>query len=187
MFLYEHVTVAETSKQFSSVQSLYRLVVGGHEGRFSRNPIPVFPARGPCEHSWHGQTCPPCDVVHPEFPLPTTASPTLHGAMRDGFGEAVVVCGMSEPCKFPSLDSCQKRILWTHKEADPVPLPVVGLVLQVGNEEKFPQALGFRVSKQGPCFTTMEEDGGDKRFVELELACEANGVAPPDPVQSGHC
>ena len=28
----------------------------------------------------------------------------------------------------------------------------------------------------------IEEDGGDKSFVELELACEANGVAPPDPV-----
>ena len=28
----------------------------------------------------------------------------------------------------------------------------------------------------------MEEDGGDKRLVELELACEVDGVAPPDPV-----
>ena len=25
-------------------------------------------------------------------------------------------CYMSEPCKFPSLDSCQKRFLWTHKD-----------------------------------------------------------------------
>ena len=79
-------------------------------------------------------------------------------------------------------------------EVDLAPHPVVDLVLQVEDTEKFPQTLGFesldpffRVSKQGPCFTTMEEDGGDKRFVELELACEANGVAPPDPVQSGHC
>ena len=23
-----------------------------------------------------------------------------------------------EPCKFPSLDSCQRRFLWTHEEAD---------------------------------------------------------------------
>ena len=38
------------------------------------------------------------------------------------------------------------------------------------------------VSKQGPCFTGIEEDGGDKRLVQLELACEADGVAPPDPV-----
>ena len=53
------------------------------------------------------------------------------------------------------------------------PQPVVGLVLQVGDTEKFPQALGFqsldpffRVSKQGPCFTAVEEDGGDQRLVE---------------------
>ena len=62
-------------------------------------------------------------------------------------------------------------------------------MLQVGDAEKFPQALGFesldpffRVSKQGPCFTAIEENGGDKRLVKLELACEAIGVAPPDPV-----
>ena len=40
----------------------------------------------------------------------------------------------------------------------------------------------FRVSKQGPCFTAIEEDGGDRRLVQLELACEADGVAPPDTV-----
>ena len=40
----------------------------------------------------------------------------------------------------------------------------------------------FRVGKQGPCFKVIEEDGGDRRLVELELACEANGVAPPGPV-----
>ena len=71
-------------------------------------------------------------------------------------------------CKFPSLDSCQKRFLWTHREVDFAPHPVVSLVLQVGDTEKFPQALGFqsldpffRVSKQGPCFTAVEENGGD--------------------------
>ena len=36
------------------------------------------------------------------FPLPTTELPTLQGALRDGFGEAVVVCDMLEPCKFPT-------------------------------------------------------------------------------------
>ena len=30
--------------------------------------------------------------------------------------------------------------------------------------------LFFRVSMQGPCFTAIEEDGGDKRFMQLELA-----------------
>ena len=40
----------------------------------------------------------------------------------------------------------------------------------------------YRVSKQGPCFTAIEEDGGDRRLVELKFACEADGVASPDPV-----
>ena len=31
---------------------------------------------------------------------------------------AVMACDMPEPCKFPSLDSCQKTFLWTHKEVD---------------------------------------------------------------------
>ena len=37
----------------------------------------------------------------------------------------------------------EKRFLWTHKEVDLAPHPVVGLVLQVGDTEKFPHALGF--------------------------------------------
>ena len=96
---------------------------------------------------------------------------------------------MPEPCKFPSTDSCQKRFLWTHKGVDLAPHLVVGLVLQVGDVEKLPRALGFegldrflRVSKHGPCFSAIEGDGGDKRLVHFELACEADGVAPRDPV-----
>ena len=101
-----------------------------------------------------------------------------------------MACDMSEPCKFPSFDSCQKRFLLTHKEVDLAPHPVVGLVLQVGDDaEKFPQALGFeildpfclRVSKQGPCFTAVVEDGSDKRLVQFELACKADSVASQDP------
>ena len=79
--------------------------------------------------------------------------------------------------------------MWTHKDVDLALHPVVGPLLQVGGAEKFPQALGFesldpffRGSKQGLCFTAIEEDGGDKRLVQLELACKANSVAPPDPV-----
>ena len=91
---------------------------------------------------------------------------------------------MPEPCKFPSLDNCQRRLLWTHKP----PHPVIGLVLQVGIAKKFPQALGFeilyplfRVSKLDPCFTAIE-DGGDKRLVHLGFAGKTDGVAPPDPI-----
>ena len=79
-----------------------------------------------------------------------------------------MVCDMRQPCKFPSLDSCRKMFLWTNKEVDLALHPVVSLVLQVGDRVKFPQAPGFksqgpffRVSKQGPCFTAIEEDGDD--------------------------
>ena len=116
---------------------------GGHEGWFSRDPLPVFPAVGPCEQFWHGQICPLFDVVHAAFPLPSTASSTLQGALKDGFGQAIVVCDLPEPCKIPSLDSCQKRFLWTHKEVDLARHPLVGLVLPVGETQKFPHALGF--------------------------------------------
>ena len=58
-----------------------------------------------------------------------------------------------------------------------------------GTQGEISQALCFegldpflRVSKQGPCFTAIEEDEGDKRLVQFELACEADGFAPPDPV-----
>ena len=63
---------------------------------------------------------------------------------------------MSKTCKFPSLDSCRKRFLWDHKEVDLNLHLFVGLVIPVGDEEKFSQALGFesldpsvRVSKAG--------------------------------------
>ena len=49
--------------------------------------------------------------------------------------------------------------------------PVICLVLQVGDAEKFPQALGLenldsfhRVSKEGP-FLAVVEDGADERLV----------------------
>ena len=90
-------------------------------------------------------------------------SPTFQGVLKYGFGEAVVACDMPKRCKFPSLDSCQKRFLWTHDQVDLAAHPVVDLVLQVEDTEKFPHALGFesldpsffRVSKQGPCFTVL--------------------------------
>ena len=81
---------------------------------------------------------------------------------------------MPEPCEFTSLDSCQKRFLWTYKEVDPAPHPVVDLVLQVGDAENFTRHLVSKawilffssgVRKQGPCVTDVEEDGGDKRLV----------------------
>ena len=49
-----------------------------------------FSAGSPREQFWHGQECSLFYVVHPAFPLPTTAWPTLQRAPREDFGEAVV-------------------------------------------------------------------------------------------------
>ena len=63
---------------------------------------------------------------------------TLQDALKDGFGEAIMAWDMPEPCKFPPLDTCQKRSLWTHQKVDLAVHPVIGLVLQARDGEKFP-------------------------------------------------
>ena len=82
-----------------------------------------------------------------------------------------MACDVPEPCKFPSLDSCQKRFLWTHKGVDLAPHPVVKSCAPSRRCGEFPQAFSFegldpclRISKQGPCFTAIEEDGDDERI-----------------------
>ena len=42
-----------SSVQFSPMTN-WGGVGGGHEGRFSRDPVLVFSAGGPCEQFWHG-------------------------------------------------------------------------------------------------------------------------------------
>ena len=83
---------------------------GGHEGHFSRDPLPVFSAGCPCEQFWHGPGCSLFEAVHPVFPLPTTESPTHTGTLKDGFGKAVMACDMPEPWKILPLDRCQKEV-----------------------------------------------------------------------------
>ena len=78
--------VLNHSVQVSSVSCLIGSPWVGNE-QFSTDPLPVFSAGGPCEQFWRGQGCPLFDVVHPAFPLPTTASPILQR-------EAVVACDM---------------------------------------------------------------------------------------------
>ena len=83
------------------------------------------------------------DVFRPALFLPTTASPTLRGALKDGLGEAVVACDMPEPCEFPDLDSYRKRFLRTHEGVDVAHHPVAGPVLQEGDAENIPNAFGL--------------------------------------------
>ena len=49
-------------------------------------------------------------------------------------------------------------MLWTHKEDDLAPHPVVDLVLQVGDAENFPQALGFE--RPDPFFVVESKQAG---------------------------
>ena len=69
----------------------------------------------------HGQGSPLFDVVCSPFPLTATASPTLRGALKDGFGEVVAVRDI------PRTIRVFKRFLWAHKETDLAPHPIVGL------------------------------------------------------------
>ena len=110
------------------------------------------------------------------------ASPILQSALKDGCGEDVVTYDMPEPCGFLSLDSWQKWFLSADEEVNPAPHPVIGLVLYVEHMDTFPQALSLKsldlfleVSKQGPCLTAIEEDGGNKRMYNLNfrLSCFA--------------
>ena len=112
------VTLCGCSVHFSSVPWPIGSS-GGHEERFRKEPLPVFSAGGRREQFWHGQGYPLFDVVHLAFALPITVSPTLQGAFKDGFGEAVGACDVPGPCKFPSPDSCLKKFLWTHKGIHP--------------------------------------------------------------------
>ena len=64
-----------------------------HRGTIQqRSSTSLFFAGGPCEQFRHGQGCQLFDVVHPTFLLSTTASSTLPGALKEGFGEAVMEC-----------------------------------------------------------------------------------------------
>ena len=47
-------------------------------------------AEGHFLHLCNGQGCQFFDVVHPAFPLPIAATPTIQGVLKNGFGDAVV-------------------------------------------------------------------------------------------------
>ena len=53
-------------------------------------------------------------------------------------------CDMPVSCKFASFDNFQKSLLWTHKDADHALRRVLGLMLQIGDTQKFPHALAFK-------------------------------------------
>ena len=114
-----------------------------------------FSAEGLCDQFWHGKVCPFFDIVNPALPLLTSELSTFQTALKDDFGEDVLACDMPQPSKFLSLDSCQRRFLWAHKEADLALSPVAGFLLQVEDAKKFPWAVGFK--SPDPCLTAIED------------------------------
>ena len=86
-----------------------------------------------------GQGSPLFNAVHPAFPLPTTAYPTLQGVMKDNSGEAVVACEIPNHASFRLLTvttklayltenvfSYKKRFLFAYKKLNPPPHPAGG-------------------------------------------------------------
>ena len=88
--------LVQRQQSLNSVQSLDQLGRQGDMTDDSADSPPVISAGSHCEQVWHGQGCPLFDVVYPAFPLPTMALPTFQGALKDGFGEAVMACNMPE-------------------------------------------------------------------------------------------
>ena len=110
-------------------------------------------------------------------------SPTLKTVLKDGFGEAVTVCYMPKPCKlFPMTvarkGSCRPTRKLTLLYTKPLVLCSKQEVQRSFLRHLVSKAwiLFFRVSKQGPCFTAIVEDGGNKRLGQLELARQVDGV-----------
>ena len=80
-----------------------------------------------------------------------------------------MTCDVPEPCKFPSLDSCQKRFLWIHKEVDLAPHPVVGDNSALHNEEEKMAATTPRLQQQGPLLPTLQRKGREDPVIQLRL------------------
>ena len=81
-----------THVQFSSVQSLDRF---GRRGDMRNDSSEILfqsllQEALVSEQFSHSQGCPLFDIVYTAILLPTTASPILQGALKDGSGEAVV-------------------------------------------------------------------------------------------------
>ena len=97
-----------------------------------------------------------------------------------------MACDTPKPCKFPSLDSCQRRFPWTHEEADSCFTPSRWSCAP-GRRYREVSSRNCSQKQAGSMFHSHGEDRGETRRVELEPACKADGVAPPDPVKFSCC
>ena len=121
--------------------------------------------------------CPLFDVVHPTFHLPTMASPTLQGALKDvlfwrgchGVWHArtmqdFVSWQLPEevPVDQQGSGSCSAPSRWSCTSSRRCGEVSLGTWFRKPGSFLF-----FRVSKQGPCFTATEEDWSNMRFVTI--------------------
>ena len=75
----------------SSVQSLHQMSRRGeHDKTIQQRSSSSLFCNSHCEQFWKG--CPLFDIAFPAFLQPSMGSPTLRGALKDGFGEAVMAC-----------------------------------------------------------------------------------------------
>ena len=76
------------------------------------------------------------DVVHSAFSLLIMAPSTPRSTLKFGYGGAVAVYDMPEPCEFSSLNSCQKRFLLAHKQVVLFMLHTQCVTVTSGNVDK---------------------------------------------------
>ena len=156
---------------------------GRHRGRFSRDPLPVFPAGGPCVAQAGLSTlwCYPCSISSADHRV---AHPPR---CPEGYLERLswhVTCpnhanfGLLTVPRRGSCRPTRKLVFFTPSRWSCAPSRRRG---EVSSGTWFLKSRSFfSVNKQGPRFTTIEKDGGNSRLVQLEHACEADGAAPPD-------
>ena len=144
---WKHKTPRQNGQVSGQVRSVSRPLgsLRGHEGPFSRYPLPLFFSfsAGGLRNGQERLV-----FLRPAFFFFFFACPRRDllskvSLLQDGSAEAVVESDTPEPCTFPSPDSCHKTFLLASKEDHAAPRPVVGHVLRAGNAETFLQALGL--------------------------------------------
>ena len=156
-----HHQQENTKHQFNSVpwpiQSLR-----GHEGRFSREILfQSFLQEALVSSSGIGREVHSLILSIQTFPLLTMALPGPPRCPEGWF------CKLS---RCVCQGCCQKRFLWTNKEVDLALHPVVGLVLQVEDEGKFPHELGFK--SLDPFSELASKDHVPQPLKRLAMTCD---------------
>ena len=106
-------------------------------------------------------------------------TPTLQGALRGGFREAVLA---------PDINALTIGVFFSRQLPDDFPVRLQGngscstlSSWSCAQTRRYSLDPFHRLSKQGSCLTAIKEDGDDKRLVQLEFVCEVDVAALPNP------